>query len=137
MEQNNKPLFVIDNDPIVDWPVIVSLPAAGGTFEEYQFTVSMRVLSPKEYEALFADAPGTVKNKKDVTPKISEIVQLNAPIFQRLITGWQGVNDRAGNAVEYTPEKLAEQVTGPCGPALCAGLWRAISEIRYGARLGN
>ena len=27
MEQNEKPLFVIDPNPVVDWPVIVRLPA--------------------------------------------------------------------------------------------------------------
>lgn len=131
MEQANKTLFVIDNDPIVPWPVIVELPAAGGTFVKYQFTVLMRVLSPLEYEALFADAPDAKGN----APKISEIVKLNTPIFQRLITGWEGVTDRDGNAVTYTPEKLAEQITGPYGPALSAGLWRAISEVRFGKRL--
>ena len=133
MEQIDKPLFVIDNDPIVPWPVTVKLPAAGGTFADYQFTALMRVLSPAEYEKLFADATGAEGN----APKLSEIVKLNAPIFKRLITGWEGVNDREGNAVAYSPEKLAEQVTGPRGPALSAGLWRAISEVRYGRRLDD
>lgn len=133
MEQNNKPLFVIDDDPIVPWPVIVSLPAAGGKFAEFQFTVLMRVLSPAEYETLFADAPGA---NGDAT-KLSDIVKLNAPIFQRLITGWECIKDREGNTVAYTPEKLAEQITGPRGPALSAGLWRAISEVRFGRRLND
>lgn len=146
MEQENKPLFIIDNDPIVDWPVIVKLPVAGGTFGEYQFTVSMHVLSPKEYEALFeerAAVPVSASAAADsvippkVAPLLSETVQLNVPAFQRLITGWQDVNDRDGNAVAYTPEKLAEQVTGPRGPALSAGLWRAISEVHAGKRLNN
>lgn len=137
MEQDKKPQFVIDDDPIVDWPVTVKVPTDGGEFTEYQFSVSMRVLAPKEYEQLFDAAPGTVKDDEGLDHKISEVVALNAPIFQRLITGWQGVNDRVGNAVAYTPEKLAEQVTGPRGPALSAGLWRAIGEVRYGARLGN
>lgn len=134
MENTSKPLFVIDNDPIVPWPVIVKLPAAGGTFAEYQFTVLMRVLSPAEYEKLFADAP---KTDGAASKTLAEVVQLNAPIFQRLITGWEGVCDRDGNAVAYTPEKLAEQVTGPRGPVLSVGLWRAINEIRYGLRLDD
>lgn len=54
-----------------------------------------------------------------------------------MITGWKDVSDKDGNPVAYTPEKLAEQITGPRGPALSAGLWRAISEVRFGARLGN
>lgn len=138
--EDNKPQFIIDDDPIVEWPVIINLPSTGGTFNKHQFSVLMRVLSPAEYEKLFAAAPATVKNDESLTaetPKLSEIVQLNAPIFQRLITDWNGVNDREGNPVAYTPEKLAEQITGPRGPALSVGLWHAINEIRYGARLGN
>jgi hypothetical protein len=96
----------------------------------------MRVLSPKEYEALFEEAQG--KTKEDGSSRqMSEIVELNVPIFQRLITGWQDVNDRDGNAVVYSPEKLAEQVTGKRGLALGAGLWKAISEVRFGLRMDD
>lgn len=145
MEPNNKLQFVIDNNPIVDWPVTVKLPTAGGKFTEYQFTVSMRVLSPRQYEALLDRNDSPVKAGAEITepapvkpaPKMSETTEQNVPIFQRLITDWQGVADRDGNAVDYSLEKLAEQVTGPRGPALSTGLWRAISEVRYGARLGN
>jgi len=134
MEQTNKPQFVIDDDPIVDWPVIVKLPSSGGRFTEYEFSVSMRVLSPKEYEDIFdkTKAPSDPSSSK-----LSEIIEMDVPLFQRLIIGWSGVTDRDGNEVEYSPEKLAEQVTGPRGLPLQAGLMRAISEIRYGARLGN
>lgn len=133
MTETNKPLFVIDNDPIVPWPVIVKLPMAGGTFVEFQFTVLMRVLAPLEYESLFED----VRDVGEGATRLSEIVKRNAPIFQRLITGWEGVSDREGSAVSYSPEKLAEQIIGPRGPALSAGLWRAISEVRYGRRLDD
>lgn len=133
MSEASKPLFVIDNDPIVSWPVIVSLPAAGGTFEQYQFTALMRVLSPSEYESLLDDARDTGEG----ATRLSAIVTRNAPVFQRLITGWEGVSDREGNAVVYSPEKLVEQITGPRGPALSVGLWRAINEIRYGKRLDD
>ncbi len=130
--QNEKPLFVIDNDPVVDWPVIVSLPSAGGTFKEFQFDVSMHVLSPDEYEQLFKTA---AEEKDAVTVPMSEVLKRNVPIFQRIITGWTGVADRDGNTVPYSPEKLAEQITGKRGPALSAGIWRAINEVRYGMRM--
>jgi len=132
----DKPLFVIDDDPVVDWPVIVTLPAHGGIFVQHQFTVSMKVLSPDEYDALFAAAPANIKTD-DAEIKISEIVRKNVPLFQSVITGWSGVKDRAGNDVAYTPGVLAEQVTGKYGIAISSGLWRAISEIRYGARLDD
>lgn len=132
-DAENKPLFVIDNDPVIEWPVIVKLPTAGGIFAEHQFEVTMRVLSPAEYEELFQSE----KQEGDSVLKISEVVKQNVPVFQRLIVGWKGVKDSAGNEVPFTSEKLAEQVTGPRGPALSAGLWNAVNEIRYGTRLGN
>lgn len=133
---DKKPMFVIDDDPQVDWPVTVKLPSSGGLFNEYRFTATMRVLSPREYEDLFKDIEDTTKAANSKLPG-SKIVERNLPIFQRLITGWQDVNDRAGNTVPFTPEKLAEQVTGKYGLALGAGLWKAISEIRFGFRLDD
>jgi hypothetical protein len=139
---------VIDDEPVVQWPVIVNLPQAGGTFNEFQFPMEFRVLSPAEFEALVKDTGGASKpDGSDLSaapkltapkpPNLSEVVLANVPIFQKIVTGWSGVKDRAGNEVAYTPEKLAEQITGPRGPALSAGIWRAISEIRYGTRLNN
>jgi len=135
MDQDKKPLFMIDDDPVVDWPVTVKLPADGGKFNEYQFTASMRVLTADEYEALFAEAPGNIAEGESLPP-LSVVLKCNVPLFQRVLTGWKGVADRNGEVL-YTPEKLAEQVTGKYGAALSAGLWKAVSEIRYGARLGN
>lgn len=134
-KEDSKPLFVIDDDPIVSWPVTVSLPAAGGVFTDFQFSVDMRILSPAEYEELFKTAPGDV-NDEATSRQLSEIVKLNAEIFQRLIIDWDGVTDKNGE-VAYSPEKFAEEINGPRGMALSAGLWKAISEVRFGARLGN
>lgn len=133
MNTDIKPLFIVDDNPVVVWPVIVELPVSGGTYGEFKFDVSMKVLSPEEYERLFED---------DASPSvsaepISAVLLRNVQIFQRLVTGWDGVRDKNGNPVLFTPQKLAEQVTGSRGPALSRGLWRAISEVRYGARLGN
>lgn len=137
MEQDTQPLFVIDDDPIVDWPVIVRLPEAGGAFGEYRFTVQMRVLPAAEYEALFEQASNASEHAGARTEALSAILRANVPVFQRLITGWKEVCDRAGHPVPFSPEKLAEQVTGPRGAALSVGIWRAVNEVRHGARLGN
>jgi hypothetical protein len=137
MEQNNKPLFVIDDNPIVIWPVTVMLPMNGGTFGEFQFNVHMKVLSPIEYEQLFKEAPSASKDGEPAPQQMSEVLEENVPIFQRIFTGWDGVKDLGGNDVSYSDEKLAEQVTGKRGRALSVGFWRAISEVRHEARLGN
>lgn len=155
-QQADKPLFVIDADPIIEWPVLVKLLAAGGTFKESQFTVSMHVLSPVEYEKLFAESIATVSAPKgdvaapgltespgvavkitSAAPKLSVALQDNIPAFKRLITGWSGIKDGAGNDIVFSPEKLVELITGPYGLAMSTGIWRAINEIRFEARLGN
>ena len=68
---------------------------------------------------------------------MQDILRENAALFPKLLAGWEGVASSAGNEVEYSAKSLQEQITGPNGPFLSAGLWRAISEIRNGARLGN
>ena len=135
----NKPLFVIDEDPTVVWPVNVKLPQAGGEFAEYQFDVTMRVLSPDQYEALMKDLPDFKPKESDSEipklPALSEVVQANVPAFQKIITGWSKVKDRDGKDVPFTPERLAAQITGPRGPAISTGIWRAVNEVRYGSHL--
>lgn len=125
---NNQIQFIIEDEPTVEWPVTVMLPVAGGNFLPFRFNVTMKVLSPEQYESLFGDLP------KDA--QMSAVLQANVEKFQQVIVGWdESVKDRSGNPVIYTPEVLAAQITGPRGPALSVGLWRAINEVRFGARV--
>jgi len=141
--QNITPLFVIDNDPVVEWPVVVRIPTAGGKFTEYQFGVSMRVLAPAEYEELFKSGVGNMSvSEADIesasSRELSEVLKLNAQVFKRLIVGWDSsVVDRSGTAVPFSPEKLEAQILGARGPALSVGIWRAINEVRFGVRMGG
>ena len=143
MDQNQKPLFVIDPKPVVDWPVIVKLPADGGTFAEYQFTAKIRVLSPAEYTALASAIKSSTAepiegaDKVSATPGMQDLLKENVRQFATLVVGWDGPVDSFGNPVPFTPALLEEQVTGPRGVELSAGLWTAISEIRRGERLKN
>jgi len=128
---NETPLFVIDPNPIVQWPVRVRLPVAGGEFADFRFPARIRVLSAADYAALSpADDSGA-------TLTMPEILRNNVPAFQALVVGWDDIKDQDGNIVPFTPEKLAEQITGPYGAELSAGLLIALREIRTGARLGN
>lgn len=129
MNQNQAPEFVIDDNPVVDWPVTVSLPAHGGKYVDFRFTASLRVLSPQEYDDLIRGA----NDGKD--RPLPEVLQHNVQAFNRLVAGWDGVKDIAGNPVAFSQGRLAQEVTGPRGPALSVGLWRAINEVRFGVRL--
>lgn len=154
------PMFVIVDEPVVRWPVTVKLPQ-GGSFVEYQFGVTMKVLSLTQYDALFnelkKDAAGNptllemLAQAGDTDPTLNELIakygvrtnttlfeneQENLLVFKRLITDWNGVSDKNG-LVSFSAEKLVAQLTGPYGLPLATGLWRAINEVRFGARLGN
>ena len=137
MEKDSKPLFVIDTNPAVNWPVTVKLPADGGTFVEYQFTARIRVLAEADYAALAPVATNTPDVIVPAAPTWHEILADNARQFASLVVGWEGPTDTEGNPVPFTPEALKSQVLGPRGKELSAGLWQAISEVRFGARLKN
>lgn len=128
--QNTGGFVIVDNPVAEDWPVTVSLPQPGGKFEHFRFSASIRVLSPDEYEALVGNeqAPAADVN-------MSEILKRNAPIFARLLTGWKGIKNSAGNEVPFSAEVLSEQIRGPFGVALSRGLWKAVNEVRFGTRI--
>lgn len=133
MEQKTLPVFVISDAP-VPWPVDVRLPAAGGEFVTQRFTALVKVRSEADYERLLAtpaEADGApAKTQKDVLDD-------NARLFPEFIAGWDDVRTPDGAPRPFTPDALTALVTGPHGPAISAGLWQAIAEVRHGVRLGN
>lgn len=137
MSEPTTPVFVITPAP-VPWPVDVSVPVAGGAFEMRRFTALINVLSEAEYEALLAvPAPA---NDAPAAPEKTEKEHLedNARLFPSLIAGWGAdVQTPGGQPVPFSARALADVVTGPHGKAVSAGLWRAVSEVRHGVRLGN
>lgn len=133
MEQiNAAPKFVIDSDPVVEWPVIVSMPIDGGSFADFQLTAVIRVLSPQEFEALTAAASSGAGPTRD-----QDILAQNAEIFGKLIRGWSEVLDQAGNQIPFSPEALTAVTTGAHGLRFSAAMWKAIGEVRWGAPLKN
>jgi hypothetical protein len=133
MSEPGTPVFVIDPAP-VPWPVDVRVPAAGGTFITRRFTALINVLSESEYQRLL-DVPEADPAAPEKTEK--EHLEDNAQLFPGFIAGWDGVAQADGTPVPYSTKALADLVTGPYGKAVSAGLWRAVSEVRHGVRLGN
>ncbi len=128
--------FVIDLNPTVRWPVIVQIPAEGG-FEEWRFTGVFKVLPEEDFEA-WDDAP------EGADRKLSAVLADNARKFAGVLVGWDEVTDPAGRPVTFTTALLQEQVCGPRGLALSAGINKALQQIRFGlspdqpgAALGN
>ncbi len=137
-EKKPAQAFVIDPAPTIKWPVAVSLPADGGEVVEYQFTGVFKRLSEVELDAVLGAKVGAIHESPEAEPKrMQEILRENAELFPQLLVGWEGIKSAAGADVEFRIERLQAQILGVNGAFLSAGLWRAVAEIRNGARLGN
>lgn len=130
------PCFIIDPAPTIKWPVTVRLPADGGEVAEFRFTGEFKRLSEEELDKLLGSGDPAKAEEKD-PKRLAQILEENAALFPKLLVGWEGVKKSDGADVPFTFTTLDQQITGPNGPFLSAGLWRAIAEIRNGARLGN
>ncbi|MBL8491697.1 MAG: hypothetical protein JNM82_13035 [Rhodocyclaceae bacterium] len=117
------------DDPAVAWPVTVRLPVAGGEFKEFAFVATIRVLPEKAVATLF---DGTI-----LDPKVDQgaAVSSNAEKLADVVIGWEHVLDGENTPVPFSREILLGFLAGPYGVPLAMGLFRAINEIRYGARL--
>lgn len=63
----------------------------------------------------------------------SLMLKRNAHLFRNLIVGWgPEVKDENGNPIPFTPDALADLVTGPDGMAISSGINDAVREMRYG-----
>ena len=149
------PAFVIDPAPTIEWPVTVSIPVDGGETAEYQFTGIFKRMSEAELdEVLGVDDAKKTKALPEIkpddgvvelvagepfipAPRMQEVLRENAELFSKLQVGWRGVKNSAGAEVAFDIAILQAQITGTIGRFLSVGLWRAIAEIRTGARLGN
>ena len=148
------PAFVIDPAPTIEWPVIVSIPVDGGGNAEFQFTGIFKRLSDAELdEVLGVDEAGNkalpeikpgdgsgelIAGEPFVpAPRMRDMLRENADLFPKLLIGWKGVTTATGEEAAFSDESLRAQTVGANGRFLSAGLWRAITEIRNGARLGN
>lgn len=144
-DKKTAPAFCIDPAPTIEWPVTVSIPVDGGETAEYQFTGIFKRLSDAELdEVLGIDAAPAIEPDDGETAtaglstkRMQEVLRENAELFPKLLVGWSGVKNSAGADAGFDVASLKAQVTGPNGKFLSSGLWRAIAEIRNGARLGN
>lgn len=127
---NTTPQFVIDDDPVVWWPVTLRLPLDGGQFGEKCFQALIRVLSEERYVELL-DNYEVAKGAQ-----VRDVLADNAMRFVPHVAGWKLTN-AAGGAVPFSVERLQALAVGPHGGPLAEGLWRAIAEVRFGERLGN
>lgn len=128
-----RPNFVIDMNPVVEWPVSVQLPR-GGEFVAFGFTAKIKVMSETDYAALLASTVQTADEQDAETreTQLIKVLESNARVLPQLVLSWD-VKDAAG--AEVPIESLPAMLTGPYGRPLSVALYHAIAEIRYGVRI--
>jgi len=132
------PAFTIDPAPTIEWPVTVDLPVDGGESGAFQFTGIFKRLPEAELDKLLGVDVGAIHESPEAKEKrIQDVLRENAELFPSLLAGWKGVKTASGEEAAFSVESLQAQVVGLNGRFLSIGLWRAVSEIRRGARLGN
>ena len=134
---NQTPAFVIDAPATIEWPVTVTHPVDGGELASFRFTGVFRRLSEEALDELLGTGTPAADGAEPRGARLAQVLQENATLFAGVLAGWQGVLAADGSAAPYSVERLAAAVTGANGVYLSAGLWRAVAEIRNGARLGN
>ena len=136
-DDNQLPAFIIDAPATIDWPVTVTHPVDGGELARFRFTGIFKRLSEETLDELLGTGePQTGEGEPDVK-RLAQVLRENAELLPKVLIGWQGVRTAEGAEAPYTVERLRAAVTGPHGQYLSAGLWRAVAEIRNGARRGN
>jgi hypothetical protein len=105
-------MFVLNEERIVKWPVVVEVPVDGGKVEEQQFEMTFRLL------------PGDqVKEVKD---------------FADVILGWDGVQSEAADGTRRTLEFSAQALERMLGiPYARAAIVRAYIACSTGATRKN
>lgn len=146
MSKQTALMFVIDPSPTIEWPVTVSIPVDGGEIADFQFTGIFRRLSDAELDKMLgAEEAPAIEPAKDgelahgvlADKRMQEVLRENAEILPKLLTGWKAVKTSSGEEAPFSVEGLQAQIVGLNGRFLSVGLWRAIAEIRSGARLKN
>ena len=153
-DKKPAPAFVIDPAPTIEWPVTVSIPVDGGGKAEFQFTGIFKRLSDAELDEVLGVDEDKNKALPEIkpddgsgelvagepfvsAPRMQDVLRENAELFPKLLVGWKGVAAANGEEAAFSVDSLRAQTVGANGKFLSAGLWRAIAEIRNGARLGN
>lgn len=162
-EKKAVPNFVIDAALTIKWPVTVCLPADGGGSAEYEFIGIFKRLPEDELDKVMGiEESRKLKALPEIKPdddgellykelihgepfvealppikSINEVLRDNAERLPQLLVGWEQVKNSVGDDADFSAEILRAQILGANGRFLSIGLWRAVNEIRSGARLGN
>lgn len=80
-------MFKLEEQKNVKWPVTVNIPRDGGRTTKAEFTAHFELLPQDEFREIYAQ-----ENASD------------EDLLRRVLTGWDGVADAEGGAIDYTPD---------------------------------
>lgn len=128
MTHTTPPVFVLDPNPLVRWPVTVRIPVDGG-MADFRFDATIRVFAEEAYARVLP--PETDADGNEIVRTAFGVLTDNAHYLRMHIADWHGVvsADQRPLPIDVLPEQI---LYGPYGMALSRGLWRAIHEVRYG-----
>lgn len=121
-------MFVINQNPVIKWPVKVVLPADGGVEQTAELVAHIRLLPPERYEEL---------TKVETPGSLSQALEQGCEALSAFVADWESVRDPKGAAVPYSPEALRTAVTGPGGNYVSHAFWKAVHEVHLQGREKN
>lgn len=110
-------MFVLDTEASYSWPVHVSLPKDGGTFEKSSFDAKFKRIPQSRLKKLLQDEDATDMN-----------------FCKEIVVGWKGIKDKEGQDIPYSEagfEMLLEV------PGVATTIVKAYLESIAGAKTKN
>ncbi|MFZ6819850.1 hypothetical protein [Undibacterium sp. Ji22W] len=136
--------IVVDEiDDVIDWPVVVNMPASGGKVRKYKFVGFFKRLSDEQKAALRKSEENKqeiidIETKKaSVNENDEEFIEDYLDRTMAVMSDWSGVVDKEKNPLEYNRKNFKRMLKAPSGTAIIHAITRAIGEIENGIQVKN
>jgi hypothetical protein len=116
-------MFKLVTKLVAPWPVTLSVVTASGAVEEQTATLKFERIGQKEFDALFA-APASEEAAR----------AQNLKIFDRVVRGWEGIVDAAGDPVPFSSAAALQLMDFPGFPAALGRAYVAFHLAQPAAR---
>lgn len=121
-------MFKIANAGAVRVPATIHTRIESGAENLITITLTGKLLDQPGWDALFARHAGASEDGE-----LSDIYRQNARLYADVFTGWDGVQDEAGQPLPLSQAALEAALLSVDGPQVNAALQRAVHELRFGA----
>lgn len=104
-------MFKIEKPSKINWPVTVNIPQDGGKTKKQKFVVEFDLIDQSEFDEIYNNGG------KDID------------LLKRVVVGFDGVADAAGNPVAFGAESLGQLMAIPY---VRAGIVQSYIECSHG-----